>query len=326
MTASQNIKTPTMQLPILADVAADRLQKFCQNSTCLTLSQLVDHVTVTERLSSKSADNGFSRLKLYTIRLAFYPADEYAAEYSVDREQILLGIQKAFVPLLDRAILKEIKQNDKETKAQVGDMGKARSQVSLAAAARAEAAAGADDEDSGPVARDDGEQDDGDADDARRKRQAKDESDDESEDDIEDDEARLEAAFQDSDPDSDADEGSLDGEDAEMAEKRAKGESVTRMKQLQRKITSVSRYVDKVRFDIEGGEFCELDIEVSFPFIPRPFLQLFADAFVPVVLFASPQAPARRHRRARVSRCDRARSVRYRSVLRRKGCERERCC
>lgn len=266
MTASQNIKTPTMQLPILATVTDSRLQKFCQSSTRLTLSQIVDTVSVTERLSPKSADNGSSRQKLYTIRLAFYPAADYEAEYSVDREQILLGIQRAFVPNLDRAILKEIKQNDKEIKAQAGDVGKARSQVSLAAAARAEAGAGDDDEDARPVARDNGELEDGDADDARRKRQAKDESDDESEDDAEDDEAgleaRLEKDFKDSDDDSDDDEASTEDEDPEMAQARAKGESVTRMKQMQRKIADASRYIDKVRFDIDGGEFCELDLEV----------------------------------------------------------------
>ncbi|KAL8286881.1 hypothetical protein RQP46_003887 [Phenoliferia psychrophenolica] len=264
MTASQNIKTPTMQLPILSTVTPARLEKFCQSSTRLTLSQLVDNVRVTERLSSKSSDNNFSRQKLYTIRLAFYPAADYEAEYAVDREQILAGIQKAFVPMLDRAILKEIKQNDKEIKAQAGDVGKARSQVSLAAAARAEGAANGDDEDgdSRPVPRDNGELEDGDADDARRKRQAKDESDDESEDDVAD-EDRIEADFKDSDSESDDDDESIDGEDPEMAQIRVKGESVSRMKQMQRKISDASRYIDKVRFDIDGGEFCELDLEFS---------------------------------------------------------------
>ncbi|KAK4705314.1 DNA-directed RNA polymerase I subunit RPA1, partial [Phenoliferia sp. Uapishka_3] len=264
MTASQNIKTPTMQLPILSDISETRLQKFCQSSTRLALSQVIDNVTVTERLSSKSPDNQFTRQKLYTIRLGFYPPADYEAEYSVDREQILVGIQRAFVPLLDRAILKEIKQNDKEIKAQAGDVGKARSQVSLAAAARAEGGAGDEDEDSRPVARDDGELEDGDADDARRKRQAKDESDDESEDDVDDDEARIEKAFKNDGSDSDDDDdASIEGEDPAMAQIRIKGEGVSRMRQIQRKIPGTSRYIDAVRFDIEDGQYCELDLEFS---------------------------------------------------------------
>ena len=72
----------------------------------------------------------------------------------------------------------------------------------------------------------------------------------------------LEKDFKDSDDDSDDDDASIEGEDPEMAQARAKGESVTRMKQMQRKIADASRYIDKVRFDIDGGEFCELDLEV----------------------------------------------------------------
>ncbi|KAM0755051.1 DNA-directed RNA polymerase [Meredithblackwellia eburnea MCA 4105] len=268
MTASQDIKTPTMSLPILTNVTEERLQKFCQNSTRLTLSQVVDNVTVTERLSSKTQANGFSRSKEYTIRLNFFPAADYEAEYSVDREQILTGLHRAFVPALDRAILKEIKQNEKENNGQGGDIGKARSQVSNAAAAKqAAAAAAGEDEDDQVVGRDEGELEDGDADDARRRRQGKDESDDEDEDDAnpdEDEDARLERAFQsDSDDSSNDEDAALSDEDPEMAEKRSKGEKISRMRQLERKIAGNSRYIEKVRFDIENGGFCELDLEFS---------------------------------------------------------------
>lgn len=267
MTASQNIKTPTMQLPLLANVSDERIKTFCQSSTRLTLSQIIDEVTVRERLSSKSNENNHSRQKLYTVRLAFYPLADYTSEYSITPEQVLLGIQRTFVPQLDRAILKEIKQNDKEMKSQTGDMGKARSKVSAAAAARMDAAAEEADEDDVPVGRDAGEEDDGDADDERRQKQGQDEMSYESDDEEHEgagevDEAGLEAAFKDSDSE---DETSEDDDDDEEAGKRNQAETIARMRQLARKIAGSSRYVDKVTFDVEGGEWCEFELEVRRP-------------------------------------------------------------
>ncbi|KAI5481516.1 DNA-directed RNA polymerase I subunit RPA1 [Pseudohyphozyma bogoriensis] len=258
MTASQHIKTPTMHLPILTSVSNEELKKFCLNSTRLTLSQVVDNVTVKERLSAKSEANDYSRQKLYTIRLELFPQADYAAEYSITPEQILLGIQRTFVPGLDRAILKEIKQNDKELNAQMGDVGKARSKVSAAAAARQDAAAAEGAEDEAEVGRDAGEEEDGDADDARRARQARDESDDESDSEQERDEADIEAAFDSSSEGEDSDD-----EDDEDVKKRNREDSENRMKAIESKIAKVSRYVNKVRFDVKGGEWCEFDLEFS---------------------------------------------------------------
>lgn len=266
MTASQNIRTPTMQLPVLDNVSDERLKIFCASSTRLTLSQIVDEVTVRERLSAKTSENAFSRQKLYTIRLALYPRADYTSEYDITPEQILLGIQRTFVPILDRAILKEIKNNDKETKTQAGDMGKAR-KISTAALARGEdLAAGDVAEDDGVVARDEGEEDDGDADDARRGRQGKDEVTYESDEDEDDEtgEAGLEKAFADSGSE---DEDSASEDESEEAVKRSKEESLTRMKAIERKIAGSSRYVDRVKFDKEGGEWCELELEVRLIFV-----------------------------------------------------------
>jgi DNA-directed RNA polymerase I subunit RPA1 len=264
MTASQNIKTPTMQLPILASVSDDRVKSFCQSTTRLTLSQIVDEVTVKERLSPKSSANGFSRQKLYTVRLAFYPHADYVLEHSIEKEQILAGIQRTFVPRLDREILKEIKKKAKEM-SQVGDMGKGRRAAGESSGGKEKAPSGDDDEpaeDAVAVGRDSGEQDDGDADDARRGRQGADEITYDS-DEAEDlgDEEGLEAAFKDSD-----DEGAVEDEDSEDEEdviKRTAAESLTRMKEMQRKIASTSKHVDKVRFDVDAGEWCEFDLEVS---------------------------------------------------------------
>ncbi|KDE04774.1 hypothetical protein MVLG_04828 [Microbotryum lychnidis-dioicae p1A1 Lamole] len=124
MTASQNIRTPTMQLPILANVSEANLATFCQDSTRLTLSQVVDEVTVRETLSAKTEANNHSRQKLYTIRLDLFPREDYEKEHAIEAEQILACIERQFVYLLDKAILKEVKQNDRENKSQASSLGK----------------------------------------------------------------------------------------------------------------------------------------------------------------------------------------------------------
>lgn len=275
MTASKKIKTPTMQLPILSTVDDATLKAFCQTTTRLTLSQIVDEVTVRERLSPKTAANNFSRQKLYTIRLALYPKVDYTEEYNITPESILLGIQRTFVPLLDKNILKQIKQNDKESKSSVGDMGKAR-KVSAADTAKAQV----DGEDAlaaeaaGDVVDDvEGEGDEEVRESAQSKAKAvaeSDEDDDEVEDadadkaadDEDDDDDGFSKAFPDSGSEVDDDESEDEATPAALA-KATKLDTLSRMKMIERKTAGASRYIDKVTFDKENGEWCEFDLEVS---------------------------------------------------------------
>ena len=272
MTASQNIRTPTMQLPIIPSVEQDVVNKFCQKNSRLTLSEIVDEVTVEEQLSAKTEATNHSRQKLYKLRLAFFPEADVLAEHSITPENILTGIARTFVPLLDKAILKEIKQNEKENKNQVAGVGKASRE------SKKNGAAGDDgeEEDAQPVARDAGEDFDNDADDLRRARQGGDEKEYEDEDESEgegdvdgadDGEAELEKAFasanKDDDSDSDSDAGSVHSDDSEGVRVRSRAESAERMKQLCRQVAGASKYVDRIRFDAEHGEWAEFDLEFS---------------------------------------------------------------
>lgn len=274
MTASQHIKTPTMQLPILDTVTDEELKTFCQSSSRLTLSQVIDEVTVKEHLSSKSAQNHYSRQKLYTIRLAFYPREDYTSEYSIDAEKILRGIHNTFVPTLDNIIRRERRQMEKQVAMQSGDVGAPKTVTEFAAARARAADEAAEAEDVG-VERDAGEEEDGDADDVRRAKQRDDGDNadlDEDEDEEGDDEAGLEAAF----ADSGESEAGSDDENAEFdpvkAAKASRAETLARMKALEHAIPRASSYVTKARFDREGGEWCELDLEVRSVFQPEPIL------------------------------------------------------
>lgn len=275
MTASQDIKTPTMNLPILEAVTDERLKTFCQSSTRLTLSQVVDDVTVEERLTPKTSESNYSRLKLYTVRLNLFPREDYEAEYSISSEQILAGITRTFVPLLDKAITKEIKTNDRETRSQAADMGRGK-KVSKRGGGKS---TGADEDgdgepDAGVVGRDEGEEIDGDADDERRGRQGDDEQtyDDDEDSDADvgvDAEEELEAKFrsdkEDSDDDSSDDE---DASDPAALARKSKAESLERMKQYERRVPETSRFINKLVFDKKEGGSCEFELEVR---SSRPF-------------------------------------------------------
>ncbi|GAA6000410.1 hypothetical protein JCM10207_008000 [Rhodosporidiobolus poonsookiae] len=271
MTASQDIKTPMMKLPILDSVSDSRLKTFCQSSTRLTLSQVVDDVVVEERLTPKSQATNYTRQKTYTVKLNLFPRADYEAEYSISSEQILAGIARNFVPLLDKAILKEIKQNDKELKSQAGEIGRGK-RVAGKGKGKASGADedGAGEEDAGVVGRMADEEIDGDADDERRGRQAHDEQtydsdedeDKEDGDDADAGEAALEAKFRDAGSDEDVDS-SDEEEDPAAVERRTKAESLERMRQFERKVPDTSRYVNKLSFDKEKGEWCEFELEFS---------------------------------------------------------------
>ncbi|KWU44120.1 DNA-directed RNA polymerase [Rhodotorula sp. JG-1b] len=271
MTASQDIKTPTMNLPILEHVTDERLKTFCQSSTRLTLSQVVDNVTVQERLTPKTSESNYSRLKLYTVRLNLFPRQDYEAEYSVTSEQILTGIARNFVPLLDKAIAKEIKTNDRETRNQAAEMGRGK-KVSSRASGKISGADedGAGEPDAGVVGRDDGEEIDGDADDERRGRQNDDEHSYDEDDDSDaeagaDAEEELEAKFRSDKEDSDSDDSSDDeaATDPAALARRNKAESLERMKQFERRIPDGSRYINKLVFDKQEGGHCEFELEFS---------------------------------------------------------------
>ncbi|GAA5891337.1 hypothetical protein JCM6882_004661 [Rhodosporidiobolus microsporus] len=268
MTASQDIKTPTMNLPILEAVSDSKLKTFCQSSTRLTLSQVVDDVTVEERLTPKSQATNYTRQKVYAVKLNLFPRADYDAEYSISSEQILAGIARNFVPLLDKAILKEIKQNDRELKSQAGEVGRGKKVSERKGKASGADEDGAGEEDAGVVGRQADEEIDGDADDERRGRQAQDEQnydsdEDEDKDDADADEAALEAKFKDADGSDDEDSSDEEDEDPEAVARRSKAESLERMKQFERKVPDTSRYVNKLTFDKEDGEWCEFELEFS---------------------------------------------------------------
>ncbi|KAL0255697.1 hypothetical protein I308_100504 [Cryptococcus tetragattii IND107] len=127
MTASSKPTTPTMKLPLREHISDKDIETFVKQVSRLTLSEVVERVTVTERLSSKSSETD-SRQRKYTVLLEFYPPEEYGTEYEITPEQLHESLAWNFAPRLKKEIQNEIRRvaKTKEQEAQVGKGRKVR--------------------------------------------------------------------------------------------------------------------------------------------------------------------------------------------------------
>lgn len=246
MTAARKIKTPTMLLPLRAETTAKKSSQFCKAASRLTLAQLVDDVSVTEKTTAKSAENNYRRSKTYSIRLNLFNESEYNEEYRVTANRIKEVLSSTFLKDLEELIRKDIKDTKK-----ADDIGKAHKMT------------GPNDdnfnENLGDAAAQDGYDSDaaneGDAKSARTSAQNKqqatyDEADeddmvtDEIEKSLEDEEAEFEEAI-------------LAGEDDEEdAPKRASSKNGS----LEQNAVQKSKYCKKFVFDDVNGAYCQIDM------------------------------------------------------------------
>ncbi|KAL4241893.1 DNA-directed RNA polymerase subunit [Abortiporus biennis] len=207
MTASRKPKTPSMTMAVRSGTPVADIDAFCKKASRLTLSQIVDHVIVKEQLAA----NGESRSKKFTIELAFFPVEDYQAEYDVEPSEILSTFGTKFPLILKKEIQSELKKLDQDMKSQMADIGKGK-----AVRTKDDPQASRDEEDEeggdGGKGKDDDEGSevgDGDATSMKRKRQAKEQTsyddDEESEDEepADYDDAAIEAAYASADEDED---------------------------------------------------------------------------------------------------------------------------
>lgn len=119
MTAAKKIKTPTMLLPLRTETPAKKASQFCKSAGKLTLAQLVDDVSVSEKTTAKSAETNYLRSKTYSIRLNLFNENEYNEEYRVSAKRVKEVLATSFLKDLEELIRKDIKDTKK-----VEDIGK----------------------------------------------------------------------------------------------------------------------------------------------------------------------------------------------------------
>ncbi|RDB19957.1 DNA-directed RNA polymerase I subunit rpa1 [Hypsizygus marmoreus] len=167
MTASQKPKTPSMTMKVRAGTSSEDIDLFCKRASRAKLSQIVDNVTVKERMVSE----GQARRTRFTVDIQFFPKEEYEAEYDVEPAEILAAFATRFPLTLKKEIQAEMKRLDADLRSQIAELGKGKKVAS---------GGGEDEEDDeaeAPRRRKDADEEsevgDGDADDEKRARQKK---------------------------------------------------------------------------------------------------------------------------------------------------------
>ena len=122
MTASRQPKTPSMTITAARGISADQADSFARRASRLTLSQVVEKVTVEERLTV----NNRARRKVFTIDIAFYPEQEYRTEFDVSPMELVHTFGNRFPLTLKREIQLEIKRLTADIKRQTDEIGKGR--------------------------------------------------------------------------------------------------------------------------------------------------------------------------------------------------------
>ena len=167
MTASTKPKTPSMRITVRPGRSVEEIEKFCKTASRLTLSQVVESVVVTEKLVAEQGQ----RNKIFTIRINFFPEDEYRAEYDITPAEIKKSFGVKFAQAMKREIQVELKKLDADLKNQVSALGKGRAEREPSSGGSVAVEEAGDDEPAAPA--DDGgsEVGDGDADTTKRARQ-----------------------------------------------------------------------------------------------------------------------------------------------------------
>ncbi|KAJ1551580.1 hypothetical protein HK096_007854, partial [Nowakowskiella sp. JEL0078] len=111
MTASAAIKTPMMRLPLKEGVSTIESDILSKKLTKVVLSHIMEKVIVKERIRK----NANGRKKMITIRLKFWPKFAYREEFNVSSKTLENILENRFVPVLERAIKKEMKMKIKGT-------------------------------------------------------------------------------------------------------------------------------------------------------------------------------------------------------------------
>lgn len=111
MTASNQILTPTMTAVLNKQVSDKAGQVFAKSISKLTLAEVIDQLSVHERISSGP---GKEKAKVYDLHIDFFPPEEYTEEYAIKISDLLETLQHKFVPRLVKLTKDELKKRQAE--------------------------------------------------------------------------------------------------------------------------------------------------------------------------------------------------------------------
>lgn len=134
MTASSNLKTPLMKLPVKDGIQSAQVKSLCDRLSKLVLGQIMTGAKVIETFSPKGADT-LHQISM-EIFLDFWDPADYNSHYDISSKALAELLETSFVPALERAINRDIKGRVRKDAEEEGMVGK-----SLGSFGQAEAAA-----------------------------------------------------------------------------------------------------------------------------------------------------------------------------------------
>ena len=95
------------------------IDAFCKGASRISLSQVVENITVKERLMVTDE----ARRMQFLVDIHFYPEDEYQEEYQVKPTEVLASFGVKFPSLLKKEITAEVKKLDMDMKSRSAELG-----------------------------------------------------------------------------------------------------------------------------------------------------------------------------------------------------------
>lgn len=276
MTASENISTPSMTIHLIPELGEEACKRFAKGISRVTLAEIINNVEVVERIEEKSTS---ARVKIYDLRLTFFPSEEYEDTYAIKVDDVLKAIERSFMPKLIAAIRKEARRQAKSVignntaRPEIGQPSRTNQEAPTDTRADHEGGADEDDNDN------DEEEDDNDTTNTKQKRNREETISYAAPD--EEEEAIAKEAQRVSTPGIDEDEGfyGSSGESPQKSNGGAPdaGKQVNSdanpksfdfdnedLEQIREKYTEVTKF----SFDGQGGQWCKIRLEVNHPCTP----------------------------------------------------------
>lgn len=117
--STSSMATPTMTLSMNEEISLEDARKFAKGISRLSLAEVVDKVSVTER---QGRGTSYDEARRYEVKLDLFPRADYEQEYAITVQDVISTIEYRFLPALQVLTRKEIKRrgDEKSLKAQIG--------------------------------------------------------------------------------------------------------------------------------------------------------------------------------------------------------------
>ena len=127
MTAASNIATPTMTLKLNEEIGVEEARRFSKGISRLSLAEVVDKISVKERLAAKG--RAYSEARTYEVSMDFFPSEESIKEYAITIEDVVATLEHRFLPTLQSMVRKELKKRGEGVETLKQGIGKSAGRV-----------------------------------------------------------------------------------------------------------------------------------------------------------------------------------------------------